>query len=198
MTTTRADDRDKHGEGEAARVFRLDNESLVFRYTATLSHRGGSNPFERLTGPDRLRLWLAAGGLEPGRNPTARELADAIALREAIYRLGVAVSRGAALDGGDASILNAAAVPGYAVPELTDGGMRWRLTGPDAIRAAVSVIARDAIALLGGEDAERIKTCDGPDCAGLYVDTSRGNNRRWCSMNTCGNRNKKNRMRGLA
>ncbi|MEU7880960.1 CGNR zinc finger domain-containing protein [Microbispora bryophytorum] len=33
-----------------------------------------------------------------------------------------------------------------------------------------------------------------PGCAGLFLDTSRGANRRWCSMNTCGNKVKKARL----
>ncbi|MGO1628692.1 MAG: CGNR zinc finger domain-containing protein [Microbacteriaceae bacterium] len=180
---------------DTARVFRLDNEHLAFRYTATLSYRIGTDSLERLTTPERLRLWLAANGLDPEHDPTTGDLAVAIALREAIYRLGVAVAGGLVRDPRDTHLLNAAAASGCPTPELTETGARWRLDGPRSVHAALAVIARDAIALLGGEDAGRVKTCDGPDCAGLYLDTSRGDNRRWCSMNTCGNRNKKTRMR---
>ncbi|WP_375163543.1 CGNR zinc finger domain-containing protein [Microbacterium sp.] len=35
---------------------------------------------------------------------------------------------------------------------------------------------------------------NGPDRACLYLDSSRENNRRWCTTNICGNKNKKNRM----
>lgn len=180
---------------EAARVFRLDNEHLAFRYTATLSHRLGADPFERLTTPERLRLWLAANGLDPEQEPTTADLAEAIALREAIYRLGAAIGGDLVRDPRDTRLLNAAAAAGHPAPELIDTGMRWRLDGPHPVHAALAVIARDAIALLGGHNARRVKTCDGIDCAGLYLDTSRGDNRRWCSMNTCGNKNKKSRMR---
>lgn len=186
---------DEHTAEDAARVFRLDNEHLAFRYTATLSHRAGPDPFDRLTTPGRLRLWLAAGGLDPDRDPTTGDLAQALALRETIYRLGAAVANRTSRNPRDTALLNAAAAAGHPAPELTEAGMRWRLDGTNPVHAALAVIARDAIALLGGEGTERVKTCDGPDCAGLYLDTSRGNNRRWCSMNTCGNKNKKNRMR---
>lgn len=192
MTTSEVE-----ADESAERVFRLDNDHLAFRYTATLSHRAGSAPFERLTTTGRLRLWLAANQLDPARLPTSVELQEAVALREAIYRLGAAVARGAALGPHDLALLNDAAAAGDPALELTGDGMRWRLTGSSTVRAALAVIARDAIGLLGGEQAHRVKTCDGPDCAGLYVDTSRGGNRRWCSMNTCGNRNKKLRMAAL-
>ncbi|MGP4017932.1 CGNR zinc finger domain-containing protein [Saccharopolyspora sp. 5N708] len=39
-----------------------------------------------------------------------------------------------------------------------------------------------------------MKNCEGPGCAGLFLDTSRAGNRRWCSMNTCGNKVKKSRI----
>jgi predicted RNA-binding Zn ribbon-like protein len=179
----------------ARRIFRLDNEHLAFRYTATLSDRAAAEPFERLSDPDRLRLWLAANGIDPARRPTRDQLSDAIALREAVYRVGAAVARAQPAHAQDRALVNAAAAASGAVPELTGDGMRWRLTGHDTVAAALGVIARDAVALLGGDRPGRIAMCDGPDCAGLYLDASRGGTRRWCSMNTCGNRNKKSRMR---
>ncbi|TIU06903.1 MAG: CGNR zinc finger domain-containing protein, partial [Mesorhizobium sp.] len=34
-----------------------------------------------------------------------------------------------------------------------------------------------------------------PRCGWLFLDTSRGGKRRWCSMRTCGNREKVSRHR---
>ncbi|MCZ0982582.1 CGNR zinc finger domain-containing protein [Streptomyces diastatochromogenes] len=59
---------------------------------------------------------------------------------------------------------------------------------------ALGVLAADAVQVLGGPRRDRIKACEGPGCAGLFLDTSRGGNRRWCSMNTCGNKVKKARL----
>ncbi|MFJ3953780.1 CGNR zinc finger domain-containing protein [Streptomyces libani] len=36
-----------------------------------------------------------------------------------------------------------------------------------------------------------IKRCEQRTCGGLFVDTSRGRRRRWCSTATCGNKVKK-------
>ncbi|MFE3961336.1 CGNR zinc finger domain-containing protein [Nocardia sp. NPDC059091] len=57
----------------------------------------------------------------------------------------------------------------------------------------LEVLATNAIHILGGSDRGRVKNCEGPGCAGLFLDTTRGANRRWCSMNTCGNKVKKSR-----
>ncbi|MCZ0982583.1 ABATE domain-containing protein [Streptomyces diastatochromogenes] len=77
---------------EARRLFRLDNEVLAFRFTATLSDRA-ARPRERLSGPDRLKLWLHAAGLDvPDVSPA--DLRTALGLREAVYRAGLAVAAG--------------------------------------------------------------------------------------------------------
>jgi predicted RNA-binding Zn ribbon-like protein len=39
-------------------------------------------------------------------------------------------------------------------------------------------------------DFSRIKRCEGPACGNVFLDTTRGQSRRWCSMARCGNRAK--------
>ncbi|MFF4837759.1 CGNR zinc finger domain-containing protein [Streptomyces sp. NPDC001315] len=185
-----------HVEGvsvEARRLFRLDNEVLAFRFTATMSDRVGAAPRERLSSPDRLEFWLHAVGLGvPDVSPA--ELQDALTLREAIYRAGLAVAATQCPDPGDAAILNGAAAAGQPRPGLEHGLAVWHLGKEAPVADALGVLASDAIHILGGPDRSRIKACEGPGCAGLFLDTSRGTNRRWCSMNTCGNRVKKARL----
>ncbi|MFD7731375.1 CGNR zinc finger domain-containing protein [Kitasatospora phosalacinea] len=178
---------------DARRLFRLDNEVLAFRFTATVSDRAGATPRERLTDPGRLELWLHAAGLGvPGVSPA--ELLDALALREAVYRAGLAVAATRPPDPADAAVLNAAAAAGRPTPRLERGIALWHLGGEAPVADALGVLAADAVHLLGGPDRSRVKACEGPGCAGLFLDTSRGTNRRWCSMNTCGNRVKKARL----
>jgi predicted RNA-binding Zn ribbon-like protein len=173
----------------------MDNEVLAFRFTATVSDRAGAAPRERLTGPARLRMWLRAAGLgvtdvSPG------DLGDAVELREAIHRAGSAVAAGRRPGAEDVSTLNAAAAAGHATAVLAHGLAGWRLTAASPVADALGVLAADAVHVLGGPDRHRVKTCEGPGCAGLFLDTSRGANRRWCSMNTCGNTVKKSRLAG--
>ncbi|MVU79099.1 hypothetical protein GPX89_17835 [Nocardia sp. ET3-3] len=178
---------------EARQLFRLDNEVLAFRFTATVSDRAGTAPRERLSSPDLLELWLDAAGLGvPGVSPA--ELREAIALREAIYRAGSAVAATRHPHPGDATILNRVAAAGRPRPALDNGLAVWHLSGKSPVPDALGVLAAEAIRILGGPDRSRIKACEGPGCAGLFLDTSRGANRRWCSMNTCGNRVKKARL----
>lgn len=178
---------------DAHQVFRMDNEVLAFRFTATLSDRASTAPRERLLTPARLKLWLQATELDVATVSSA-DLKSAIELREAIYRIGSAIAADQQPSSGDIHTLNAFAAAGHAKAALQQGHSYWRLTKSAPARDALGVLATNAIHTLGGPDRPRIKSCEGPTCAGLFLDTSRGTNRRWCSMNTCGNKAKKSRL----
>ncbi|MEV0998662.1 ABATE domain-containing protein [Nonomuraea sp. NPDC050202] len=174
-----------------AEGFRLGNEILAFRFVATLSERRG-DPVERIPTPERLSAWLAANGLgEAGLPVSEALLRDARELREAIHRAGTAVAGGGVPDPSDEELLNRWSSRHRARLVLDGGRARWRLPETDPARAALAVVALDAIATLGGQGDGMIKRCEQATCGGLFVDTSRGGRRRWCSMATCGNKMKK-------
>lgn len=176
-------------------TFRLDNEHLAFRFTATLSDRY-SDPIERLNVPVRLDDWLGVSGIRLGNEPaTEQDLMLAHRLREAIHQAGRATAVGSDTASADVDLINNLAREGGVYPELIGTAMRWRSGSEHPVRAALGLVAHDAVAVLGGDQRARVKVCANPVCGGLYVDTSRGQNRRWCSMNFCGNRAKKARFR---
>lgn len=72
-----------------------------------------------------------------------------------------------------------------AADRLLNLGVIW--TAEHAVEAALSTLARDAIALLAGPQAKHVKECAHPDCSLLFLDDSQAHRRRWCSMNRCGN-----------
>ena len=61
---------------------------------------------------------------------------------------------------------------------------------PEAIPAALAMFAIEAFFTL---PKARVKAC--PRCGWLFIDTSKGGRRRWCSMSTCGNLEKAARYR---
>ena len=61
---------------------------------------------------------------------------------------------------------------------------------PKGIAAFLAAISVEAFIVL---PRQRLHAC--PRCGWLFVDTSRGGRRRWCSMQTCGNREKASRHR---
>ena len=54
----------------------------------------------------------------------------------------------------------------------------------------LAILSYHMARLISEADADRLKTCDGPGCDFRFLDTSRNNRRRWCSMAICGNRAK--------
>lgn len=164
---------------------------------------GGSLPLDlastrkgRLHGPERdllatpsdLGRWLVAAGLVK-RKPAVTEgdLADARALREALYRLALARANGEPFPDRDRALLNRWASAAAPAPRLERDGVSWKSEGVPSLLAA---IARTAVELLGGELGDRIRQCAAEPCATLFVDTSRSGHRKWCSMATCGNKAK--------
>lgn len=78
---------------------------------------------------------------------------------------------------------------------VTDAGGQTQLdwSGADAATRLLAPIVMDAVALLGEDNAVRLKQCDGERCGWLFLDTSKAGRRRWCDMATCGNVSKARR-----
>ena len=146
--------------------------------------------FERLREPTDLGRWLVEAGLLEAAPPvSARELESARSLREAIYRTARLAGSAAPAAADLAEVNRWAAIPPLA-PRLDDDGRGVSWTAERPVEAALATISRDAIDLVSGPFATRVRECARPDCALLFVDTSRPGRRRWCSMEACGNRTK--------
>jgi len=70
---------------------------------------------------------------------------------------------------------------------------RWRT--PDALLLPIGQAMAE---LLCDEDFTMVKNCEGPTCTMLFLDTTKGHARRWCSMAVCGNRAKQATHRARA
>jgi predicted RNA-binding Zn ribbon-like protein len=145
-------------------------------------------PVEQLRSPADLARWRSEAGLGHSGHPlTEADLAEARRLREGVYRLVTARIRGARLPTHDVAAVNAAARRPCRTPRLSpQGELCWDDDEP--LTAALSAVARDAIELIGGPHAGRVRECAAPDCAFFFVDTSRFGARRWCAATRCGNR----------
>lgn len=165
--------------------FDAGSPALAFAWTGAI----GGEHRETLHAPEDLGRWLAEryARLDPAM--TERELSDALMLREAVVNLTVARLHGATAGTDDIDVINLfAATPD--IPPALPGGSRQAGTRRARAAQALSTIARAAVELFGSEAAERIRSCSADDCGFVYLDTSRSGNRRWCSMQRCGNRAK--------
>ncbi len=162
---------------------------------------------DKLVTPGHLLAWAGTAGLlTPAeaaglRRPTSpdRLLGRARAFRAALHELVTAALSGRRSDATAVATVNhevARARSALRLEPVRDGyGWRWGdPTDPERPLLAVALTAAD---LLAGP-LERVHRCRGERCSWLFLDTSRGGQRRWCSMSTCGNAAKVRRFRGSA
>jgi len=65
-----------------------------------------------------------------------------------------------------------------------------RADATDSLTAPLRPVVRSAAELLTSDLVDRVRECHGDDCTWLFLDQSRNRSRRWCSMESCGNRAK--------
>jgi predicted RNA-binding Zn ribbon-like protein len=156
-------------------------------FAGTLKYRRSVRE-ELLTDPQRLSDWaLQAGLVDAAIDVTDDELAAAIALREATYRIVIARLEGLRPEGADVDLLTEHASRPQLTPRLHADGS---LSREGTVAQLLAMLAADVLDLLAGPDIDKVKGCSDPGCTRLYIDASRGHNRHWCGMDTCGNRAK--------
>jgi len=188
--------------------FELSGGALALDFANTWPDRGRPET-------DRLRAWeaLLTFGRQTGyptgraadrlaararvdRAGAARALAAARELREAIARLLARGGRNGSLAAEDLGRLNRALARALAHQRLaaSGAGVEWRWQAPgDDLEAPLWPIAHSAAELLTSPDLARVRECAADDCTWLFLDRSPSRARRWCSMQSCGNRAKARR-----
>jgi predicted RNA-binding Zn ribbon-like protein len=193
--------------------FDIDGDALCLDFANTLDWHESESPTEKLnTYHDLVRWGLEAGqlsqaqarSLEQGgsRDPqaSAAVLAHAIDLREAIYRIFVAAAKQREIDPTDVRVLNRHLRFAMVNAELEehDNRFSWSWVEQEAaLDRMLWPVARSAADLLTSDQLDRVRQCeDDRGCGFLFIDFSRNKSRRWCSMESCGNRAKARRHYG--
>lgn len=77
-----------------------------------------------------------------------------------------------------------------------NGRFQWSVqTDSDILEQLLWPIVQSGAELLVSPQMARLKICASQSCQWLFVDTTRNHRRRWCTMSTCGNREKVRRFR---
>jgi predicted RNA-binding Zn ribbon-like protein len=168
---------------------------LVQAYVNTVDLQDGP---EELTDPNTLVAWLVARGLmEPGQPAGQADLKHAIAVREAIRGL-IAANSGGKVYPLDIAILNEAATASRLRARFgADGKARL---DPEAggVAGAMGRLVAALYSAMADEDWTRLKLCGSQSCRWAFYDRSRNHSSRWCTMASCGNRQKAKRFRDRA
>ncbi len=183
---------------------------LCLDFANTVDWHASEHPEERLKDYADLVAWGVAAGLLSGEEAqtllklaetqptTTKELYQhAITLREVLYRIFSAVAGGCSIAADDLAILNDMLRQAYAHLELkfTSRGaaLDWH-SYTNGLERMLWQVIRSAVDLLTSDQLQRVGECaDDRGCGYLFLDTSRNRSRRWCSMETCGNRAKAHR-----
>jgi predicted RNA-binding Zn ribbon-like protein len=190
----------------SAYVFDLSGGRLCLDFTNTLSNRAHDVPQEHLQSYEDLIAWsLQTNIFTPDEAQQLLTLAEqsvelaeqtykqAILLREALFRIFQTLTLDKAPLEADLTLLNtmiAVALPHLQlVQQETDFTWGWTGQG-DALDCMFWHIIYSAAELLASNDIHSVKLCGAEDCNWLFLDASKNQTRRWCSMNGCGNRAK--------
>jgi len=145
---------------------------------------------DRIETPDELAMWFSEQGLVDDLvEPTDEEVADALAVREAIREL-LLVNNGVEADAGEASkTLEEAGRKARLGVRFEDGRPVLAPEG-DGARGAIGRLVATVAELAPTDEWKRLKTCRDEHCRVAFYDQSRNRSRAWCSMEVCGNREK--------
>ena len=129
----------------------------------------------------------------------ATALGQARDLREVLYRLFSAVAARRDPDLADLERFNSALPEALSHLRLARRGAGYAWTWvpvaapPAPLTAPLWPILRSAADLLTSAERQQVRECGGSACSWLFLDRSRNRSRRWCSMESCGNRAKAQR-----
>jgi predicted RNA-binding Zn ribbon-like protein len=184
----------------------FDADLLPLDFANTVEWHATPEPFEKLNSYSDLVGWAWAAGLltedetqplleESAQEPirAAQILSQAIEIRESIYAIFSAIAAKREIPGGVLETFNAAlaAALEYARIIPSDEGFIWGWSGERELDRMLWPILWIAAELLTSDDLDRVGECaDDRGCGYLFFDTSRNRSRRWCNMQTCGNRAK--------
>lgn len=174
--------------------------NVALDFCNTAGEHLSASPDEMLGDSETFLRWCAQAGLiglevyrQLSRTPFSME--PILELREAIYRVALALARNEAMAQKDLQVMQTRANgPRPRIVRQADGLLGW---SPDLLRGweqMCSLLAEEALSLFCSPRALRIGVCDGGLCGWVFLDDSRGKRRRWCDMGDCGSRAKAKRF----
>ncbi|MEU6145140.1 ABATE domain-containing protein [Streptomyces sp. NPDC047081] len=191
------------GTATVAYELRFDAGRICLDLLAT------THPEERFDSVEVLGAWIVGAGLVPSGTPlTHVDPSWLVSFRELRGYIGQLVRSGLvptpprpSYDIALARVNELARVapPAPRAVRGEDGALVRELVGPPGCEELLGAIARDAVELLTDPVARAgLRQCEGDNCPIVYVDSSRGRRRRWCSSEVCGNRERVARHRRRA
>jgi len=145
--------------------------------------------------PADINHWAQQVGYSLTSDITIDDLAAVKILREGLKKLFLATIEGTKPSKDELVILNCYLEEHRTHQQLEinpeTGELRLAVNHNKAhLSSLLANIAYEGAQLLASTQVSYVKSCSNPECVLLFLDTSRTKRRRWCSMDTCGNRAK--------
>jgi predicted RNA-binding Zn ribbon-like protein len=199
--------------GTGEHRFELTGGRLCLDFANTVSGDRHGQTSERLGGYGELLAWARQAGVldaaqarrllaEARRRPADAEevLREARALREAFFRVFAAAAGRRDPQAADVARISSSVGGALAHRCVDRAGGGFALGWEDAATALDAplwrVLASAAELLTSRAELDRVRVCglhETHECSWLFMDTTKGRTRRWCSMESCGNRAKARR-----
>jgi predicted RNA-binding Zn ribbon-like protein len=191
-------------------MYDFDAGDLSLDFANTINWHGSPHPEEMLPNFSSLIDWGEQAQLitaDQASQLTAYAVSQpdeasrlhqqAIQLREAIYHIFSKNYAGEPIDPADLRLLNTMVRQALAHRQVTasTGAFQWEwLPEVQGVDRILWPVAFSAAHLLTSENALRVRECeDDRGCGYLFIDQTKNHSRRWCSMDSCGNRAKAKR-----
>jgi predicted RNA-binding Zn ribbon-like protein len=191
-------------------IFDFGAGNLCLDFANTKEWHASQNPIEHINDFEDFTAWSEQAHLissEAARRLRQQAtqkpekftalLEQAIHLRESIYTIFSRKYAGKSISENELIFLNS--VIQQAMSHLLlvpiDGKIGWDWNPKsDATHRILWSVARSAADLLSSERIDLVRECeDDRGCGYLFIDLSKNHSRRWCSMESCGNRAKAQR-----
>ncbi|MGJ3231576.1 MAG: CGNR zinc finger domain-containing protein [Oceanicaulis sp.] len=165
----------------------------ILDFVNTAGGAGEARDAERLTGHAAVLDWGVWAGLLSRNEAVAGagfSRTRLLARREALHAVLCAHAAGAPAPEAAVDVVSGWIVEarGRALLKRSKAGYVWRADGAAGGLLLSDRLALEAERLLTGGDMARLRRCE--RCSWLFLSGGRGRPRRWCSMATCGNREK--------
>jgi predicted RNA-binding Zn ribbon-like protein len=178
-------------------------------FADTVDNRTSDQPRELLTDYGRLLQWGEEAGVITARTAerlrrraseapgnALATLRTSIHLRDTMYDIFSAVAQRRVIPSTALAILNQAVRHAAQHARLVHANRRftWEWIEPEShLDSMLWPVSRAAAELLIAEEIGYVRQCASESCSWLFLDKTKNHRRRWCAMNSCGNRDKARR-----
>lgn len=160
------------------------------------AHLGGGGRDDLISTPGAFVRWANAAGLIGSEDPFQPDeawLKEARRFRATLREGAEALAADRSPPTATIAAVNERLARSPVVSALTKGGAGWEVTprsGAPTADALLGRLAADFAGTLASGRTGRLRRCEHPNCVMMFIDASKNGKRRWCSMETCGNREK--------